>query len=137
MATVKWNNSVGMAKIDKEGAAIINKRGRAIIDNAKAGMRSASGITTKTLSKKKIGTRARSAAAVGDFPAIQTGRLYRGFKIKKLKRNRWRITNTDKKAHLLEFGTKRMKARPYMKTAIRKVFGTDAIISFEKKARNA
>jgi len=136
MASVKWNVSVGMAKIDKEGAAIINKRGRAIIDAAKAGMRKASGITTKTLSKKKVGTRARAASEPGGSPAIQTGRTYRGFKIKKMKRNRWRVTNTDQKSNLLEFGTKRMRSRPFMKNAIREVFGSDAVISFEKKARN-
>jgi HK97 gp10 family phage protein len=56
-------------------------------------------------------------SAPGEAPRKQRGRLYRSV-AKQVKNLSARIRVPDQKAHLLEFGTKRMQARPFLRRAV-------------------
>jgi hypothetical protein len=64
---------------------------------------------------KRIGA---VVSAPGEPPRQQTGRLKRSIKVR-VKGMKGRVFSRDQKAHLLEFGTRRMKARPWLNVALR------------------
>lgn len=67
------------------------------------------------------------ASAPGDPPTVRTGRLRRGIQMARPNRNRaaprvgWRIGINVKYAPFLEFGTRRMRARPFVKPVLKKM----------------
>lgn len=67
------------------------------------------------------------ASAPGDPPTVRTGRLRRGIQMARPNRNRaatrvgWRIGINVKYAPFLEFGTRRMQARPFVKPVLKKM----------------
>lgn len=67
------------------------------------------------------------ASAPGDPPTVRTGRLRRGIQMARPNRNRaatrvgWRIGINVKYAPFLEFGTRRMRARPFIKPVLKKM----------------
>lgn len=134
---LSWYSRQANEKITTEVNKVMRKNGKAVIDAAKASMRASSGFD-KSISKKKLGKNRRKPSAPGNPPRIQTGRLYNMFVVKKTGPNRWQIKNTDQKAHLLELGTRtkdgdaKMEARPFLKPAIRKVFGINVVFADEK-----
>ncbi len=125
MAKVEWYGRQCKVAITDEINKTVSDMCKKVVEAARSAMKAQSGITTKGLSKKKLGKNIRPHSAPGESPAIQTGLLYRSFRIRKTRGTTWQIKNTDPKAPLLEFGTRKMQARPFMKNAIRKVFGAD------------
>lgn len=63
------------------------------------------------------------ASAAGDAPAVDTGRLRQSITALKVDDGHWRVGTNVVYAPYLEFGTRRMAARPFMRVAVRKVFG--------------
>lgn len=62
-----------------------------------------------------------TASAPGDPPAVDTGRLRQSIVALKVERYRWRVgTNVDY-ALALEFGTRHIAARPFLRPAAEKV----------------
>lgn len=127
-----WKQREAVDFAYKEMSREMVRRARLVIDAAKTGMRDQSGFG-KSVSKKKLGKDKRPHSLPGGYPVLQTGLLYRSFRVSKVSKNRWRIKNTDPIAALLEWGTKRMQARPFLKNAIRAVFGADVVIAAERK----
>lgn len=135
MSKLIWMDRQTKQEVTKQVNVEMTRRAKLVIDTAKSGMRSASGLGKTLGGKKNLGTGIRKSSGADDYPSVQTGRLYKSFKVKKIAANRWQIKNTDQKAPLLEFGTKRMKARPFLKNAIRAIFGNDVKIYGEKKGK--
>lgn len=128
---LEWRSRGANEVITKEVNKVMRANGKKVVDAAKASMRASSGFG-KSLSKKKLGKNRRPPSEAWHAPRIQTGRLYGMFIVKKVSSNRWQIKNTDQKAHLLELGTKKMAPRPFLKSAIRKVFGINVEFADEK-----
>ena len=131
MAQLVWYAREANEKVTSKVNRVMRVKCKDVVDSAKASMRASSGFS-KSVSKKKLGKNRRPPSEPWHPPRIQTGRLYGAFTIKKTGGNRWQIKNTDQKAHLLELGTKKMTPRPFLKSAIRKVFGIDAVFEDEK-----
>jgi hypothetical protein len=76
------------------------------------------------------GSRFHRASAPGQPPAEDSGRLYRDINVRRLSTGRYRVRFGAGYAGYLEFGTGRMRARPFVlpaiETAVQKTFGVSA-----------
>lgn len=72
-------------------------------------------ILTATVGRQKV-----QASAPGEAPAVQTGRLYGSIEVVKDQPLSRIIIATDRKAHLLELGTRSMAPRPFLRPALLK-----------------
>lgn len=61
------------------------------------------------------------ASAPGDSPAVDTGRLRQSIGVQKVAQGHYRVGTNVQYAPLLEFGTRKMAARPFMRPALEKV----------------
>lgn len=75
--------------------------------------------TTAKVGKKR--NKAHQASAPGDPPAVDTGDLRSRIGVQKIKPGHYRVGTNLIYAPWLEFGTRRMKARPFMRPALEKV----------------
>lgn len=62
-----------------------------------------------------------TASAPGDPPAVDTGRLRQSITALKIGPGHWRVGTNVKYAIFLEFGTRRIAPRPFVRTAVAKV----------------
>lgn len=62
-----------------------------------------------------------TASAPGDAPAVDTGRLRQSIVALKVGDARWRVGTNVQYALYLEFGTRRMAPRPFIRPVIEKV----------------
>ncbi|BDP42923.1 hypothetical protein DAETH_28920 [Deinococcus aetherius] len=72
----------------------------------------------------KVGQRRgvpHTASAPGDPPAVDTGRLRQSIVALKIAPGRWRVGTNVEYAFWLEFGTRRIAPRPFMRPAAEKV----------------
>lgn len=102
------NMSTAMEEFRKEVKAVVSVSGR-----------TAEYITSKKTGKvrKILGAYGSSPSEPGDPPHKQTGELFRAIKRKVYPiKKAVRVFARDPKAGLLEFGTSKMAARPYMRT---------------------
>lgn len=61
------------------------------------------------------------ASAPGDAPAVDSGDLRRSIGVQKIGEGRYRVGTNLKHGLFLEFGTRRMAARPWLRPAAEKV----------------
>lgn len=61
------------------------------------------------------------ASAPGDSPAVDGGRLWQSIVALKVDQFRWRVGTNVEYALYLEFGTRRMAPRPFLRPAAEKV----------------
>lgn len=71
----------------------------------------------------KRGNIIHQASAPGQGPAVDIGRLRQSITALKVEDGHWRVGTNVEYAPYLEFGTRKMAARPFMRPAVRKVFG--------------
>lgn len=62
--------------------------------------------------------RTHTASAPGDAPAVDTGRLRGSIAANQLAPYRWRVGTNVKYAAFLEFGTRRIAPRPFMRPSL-------------------
>jgi hypothetical protein len=65
-----------------------------------------------------VGTRIHRASAPGQPPAEDTGRLYREITVRRMSSGRYRVRFGASYAGFLEFGTGRLRMRPFVMPAI-------------------
>lgn len=65
--------------------------------------------------------RVHQASAPGEPPAVDTGALYESLRVEKAGDADYLVGTGDEKAVWLEFGTRRMAARPFLARAAREV----------------
>ncbi|MFC6591676.1 HK97-gp10 family putative phage morphogenesis protein [Deinococcus lacus] len=68
----------------------------------------------------RSGYREIKVSAPGDSPAVQTGRLRQSITVQKVKAGRYRVGTNVEYAPYLEFGTRNMQPRPFMRPALEK-----------------
>lgn len=61
------------------------------------------------------------ASAPGDPPAVDTGRLRQSLGVQRIGNGHYRVGTNVEYAPLLEFGTRQMAARPFMRPAAERV----------------
>ena len=61
------------------------------------------------------------ASAPGDAPAVDTGRLRQSIGVQRVGEGHYRVGTNVQYAPLLEFGTRRMAARPFIRPSLEKV----------------
>lgn len=66
----------------------------------------------------KRGNRTHTASAPGKSPAVDTGRLRQSIGVQKVGEGHYRVGTNVEYAPYLEFGTRRMAARPFMRPAL-------------------
>jgi HK97 gp10 family phage protein len=119
---LKWNAEQFMTKIEGLTEDALQSAAEMVKDDAKMSMlepksgklpRKKGFILTETIGKQKV-----QASAPGEAPAVQTGRLYGSIEVVKDQPLSRIIVATDKKAHLLELGTRKMAPRPFLRPAL-------------------
>jgi hypothetical protein len=127
--TIKWHGDKIRGKLRTELRKRVSKCA-GLVKREAIGLVGTSGTTQRTgQTKRRRGGvlkvyRKRSkrlnaaVSAPGEPPRMQTGRLKRSVKVKIMKGIRGRVYSRDPKAHLLEFGTVKMAARPWLNVAL-------------------
>jgi hypothetical protein len=126
--TIKWHGDKVRGQLQTEYRKRISKA-TGLVKREAISLVGMSGTTQRTRQSKRLikGTvrvfrkRSKRAGAVvsapGEPPRKQTGRLQRSIKVR-MKKMKGRVYSRDPKAHLLEFGTKKMAARPWLNVAL-------------------
>jgi hypothetical protein len=119
---LKWTPGAFMVKIEGLTEAALDSVAAMVKDDAQMSMlkpksgkppRKKGFILTQTIGKQKV-----TASAPGEAPAVQTGRLYGSIEVIKGQPLSRLIWARDKKAHLLELGTRKMAPRPFLRPAL-------------------
>lgn len=66
-------------------------------------------------------TKSHTASAAGKPPAVDTGRLRQSINVQKVAEGHYRVGTNVPYALSLEFGTRKMAARPFMRPALERV----------------
>lgn len=67
------------------------------------------------------GAKTHHASAPGDGPAVDRGDLVKSIQARQLKPGHWRVAVREPYALFLEFGTRKMAPRPFVRVAVEKV----------------
>lgn len=97
--------------------AHVEKTARAVQDEAKMSMRTAKSGRIYKVSKTG---KTHQASAPGEAPAIDTGNLVNSMAIEKVSEAVYMVSAGTEYAQPLEFGSKRMAARPFLGPAVEK-----------------
>lgn len=97
--------------------AHVEKTARSVQDEAKMSMRTAK---SGRIYKRGKGGKTHQASAPGEAPAIDTGNLVNSMAIEKVSEAVYMVSAGTEYAQALEFGSKRMAARPFLGPAVEK-----------------
>lgn len=127
MAEVKWYGQRVFAEINSSVDKVINAAALDVRSEVQTSMRGPkSGRTYRVPGTKKTYT----ASAPGEAPAIPTGTLRSSIQVEFIALNHRRVGSNSDHALPMEIGTRRMKARPYLRPALDKV-----AVNYRSKAK--
>jgi hypothetical protein len=117
---IKWSAEQFIAKVAGLTENTLDSVAEMIKDDAKISMLEPKSGKPPSTKHPGMSTRRQrvTASAPGEAPAVQTGRLYGSIEILKDKPQSRIIVATDRKAHLLELGTRKIAPRPFLRPSL-------------------
>lgn len=116
-----WRGDAFIKKVAALGEKALEVVGNMVRDEARFSMLTPKHGRLPRQHGGKSGKRhANTPSAPGEAPAVQTGKLYDSLKVFKRAELKWIVLADDAKAKYLEFGTRRIKPRPFLRPALEK-----------------
>lgn len=125
---VKWHGKAVMSALDREmrkrylkAAGLVRNRATQLVGKSGAGKYEKAGfgvegdkVVLRRKGSKKVG---ESRSKPGEPPLQQTGLLKKSLKVRPRGKGA-RVYSRDRKAHLLEYGSRKMLPRPFLRRAL-------------------